>query len=365
MSLTSPTGKPPITVLLVDDSAVALALLARVLATSPEIKVVGTARSGREALEMIPRLQPAVVCTDLHMPDIDGLELTRQVVSLYPRPVLVISSAAREDGRNNVFRLLEAGALDVLPKPAGSSPEDYDRMARELISKIKILAGVYVFRRRAVDATAPLQEPPGAVLAAASSRPQIVVVGASTGGPQALRCIFSNLPGDFPLPVICVQHITSGFLPGLIDWLRNQSPLNIRIAVAGELPKAGTIYLPPEDRHLEIGSDGRFVATTRDSINGHRPSVTVSMTSAVGYFGGGVVGVLLSGMGRDGADGMLAIARAGGVTIAQDERSSTVFGMPKQAIELGAARYILNPEEIARQLLQIVRDAARDESQST
>jgi len=365
MSLTSTTGKPPITVLLVDDSAVALALLARVLATSPEIKVVGTARSGREALEMIPRLQPAVVCTDLHMPDVDGLELTRQIVSLYPRPVLVISSAARDEGRHNVFRLLEAGALDVLPKPVGSSPEDYDRMARELISKIKILAGVYVFRRRAIDAPEPLPPAPRLAVAAASARPRIVVVGASTGGPQALRCIFSNLPGDFPLPVICVQHITCGFLPGLIDWLQTQSPLSIRVAVSGELPKAGTIYLPPEDHHLEIGADGRFVATTRDLNNGHRPSVTVSMTSAVRCFGSGVVGVLLSGMGRDGADGMLAIANAGGVTIAQDERSSTVFGMPKQAIELGAARYILNPEEIARQLLRIVREAPQDESQLT
>jgi two-component system chemotaxis response regulator CheB len=155
-----------------------------------------------------------------------------------------------------------------------------------------------------------------------------------------------------------VQHITNGFLPGLVEWLQVECRLTIEIASAGEFPFAGRVYLPPENRHLEIGRDGRFLISDGDMVSGHRPSVTVTMRSAASYYRDGAVGVLLSGMGRDGADGMLAIARAGGTTIAQDERSSTVFGMPKQAIELGAAHYILNPGEIGRHLLTMVRSSS-------
>ena len=148
-------SKTPITVLLVDDSAVALAMLQRILATSPEIKIVGTARSGREALEMIPRLDPNVVCTDLHMPDMDGLELTRRILELYPRPVLVISASTQKEDTHNVFRVLDAGAIDVVPKPMGGLDSDYAQIARDLISKIKVLSGVYVFRRRASASVHP------------------------------------------------------------------------------------------------------------------------------------------------------------------------------------------------------------------
>ena len=214
-------GRPPITVLLVDDSPVALALLRRALATSPDITVVGTASNGREALEMIPKLQPAVVCTDLHMPEMDGVELTRQIVSLYPRPVLVISTSTTETDHHSIFRLLEAGALDVLPKPLSGRADDYQKMASELVSKIKILSGVYVFRRRPAPASG------GGVSASSHESqgpaPRIVVIGASTGGPQAIREILSHLPGDFPLPVLCVQHITHGFLPGLVEWLQAEA----------------------------------------------------------------------------------------------------------------------------------------------
>jgi two-component system chemotaxis response regulator CheB len=343
-------------VLLVDDSPVALALLRRALSTSPDIVVVGSASNGREALEMIPTLQPAVVCTDLHMPEMDGVELTRQIVSLYPRPVLVISTSTTESDQHNVFRLLEAGALDVLPKPISGRADDYQKMASELVSKIKILSGVYVFRRRVADPTQG--KAPAAAHRAAGPTPRIIVIGASTGGPQSIREILLCLPFDFPIPVICVQHITNGFLPGLVEWLQVECRLTIGIASAGELPSAGKVYLPPENRHIEIGHDGRFQISDGDMVSGHRPSVTVTMRSAASYYRDGAVGVLLSGMGRDGADGMLAIARAGGTTIAQDERSSTVFGMPKQAIELGAAHYILNPGEIGRHLLTMVRSSS-------
>ncbi len=353
----------PITVLLVDDSLVVLTILERILSSVSDIKVVGKARSGREALTMIPKLNPAVVCTDLMMPDIDGLELTRKIVELYPRPILVISSAAGDENRQNVFQLLEAGALDVMAKPVGITESDYDQIAREIISKIKIIAGVYVFRRRPVGKAAPVSPAVGVVSRESTvARPGkststgLVVVGASTGGPQVLGEIFTKLPADYRLPVVCVQHIALGFLEGLVAWLNVTSPLKVVVAEHGRVPAPGTIYLPPEDRHLMFDSTGAFRVTSDPLSQGHRPSIDVTMKSAAAAYGSSAVGVLLSGMGRDGAQGMQAIASAGGITIAQDQSSCIIFGMPKQAIDIGAAQHIMNPREITGKLTRIAQD---------
>lgn len=342
--------KAPIRVLLVDDSPVALAILQRTLERSGEVEVIGTAKSGIEALAMIPELDPAVVCTDLHMPDMDGLELTQHIVTDFPRPVLVVSASTQPEDTHTIFKVLEAGAIDVMPKPKGGSDADYEAIAAELIGKIKVLAGVFVFRRR----TQMQSLPPGRFARLAKSlHPRMIVIGASTGGPQALLEIFSALPSDYSIPILCIQHISADFLAGFVEWLQSQCRITIRIATAGEVPQPGTIYMPREGTHLEIDREGRFAESLRAAVDGHRPSVTVGMTSASRYFGGDLVGILLSGMGRDGAAGMRAIADAGGITIAQDEASSIVFGMPKQAIELGAVRFVLNPGEIVRKLLQL------------
>jgi two-component system, chemotaxis family, protein-glutamate methylesterase/glutaminase len=341
-------AREPVTVLLVDDSPVALIVLQRILATSPDIKVVATARSGREALEMIPKYNPAVVCTDLHMPDMDGLELTRKILELYPRPVLVVSASTQKEDTHNVFRLLEAGAIDVVPKPMGGLESDYAQIARDLISKIKVLSGVYVFRRRAGGIPHTAAGATGSITSA-----RIVVVGASTGGPQVLQRIFSKLPASYSLPIICIQHIAQGFLEGFADWLRGQVRLKVKIVQQHEAPVGGVIYIPPEGQQMEIDRLGRFSITGSEPVGGHAPSITVTMTSVAGYYKGGTVGILLSGMGSDGAEGMEAIVRAGGYTIAQDKESSTIFGMPKQAIDLGAANAVLGPEEIAARLVLI------------
>ncbi len=350
MPTRSGLARPPVRVLVVDDSQVALVLLKRTLESTGEVTVVGTARSGARALEMIPTLDPEVICTDLHMPDMDGLELTRRILSEYPRPVLVVSASTQPEDSHNVFQLLEAGAIDVMPKPIGGLEADYGQIARELISKIKVLAGVYVFRRK-LDAEPAA--PPAVTATHLLGTPRVVVIGASTGGPQALQEIFQSLPANYALPILCVQHISPEFLEGFVEWLGRQFKLRFRVAMPGELPAPGTVYMPRAGVHLEIGRDGRFLESYRPSVDGHRPSVTVTMTSASRFWGGGVIGVLLSGMGRDGADGMRAIAEAGGITIAQDERSSAVFGMPKQAIDLGAAQFVMSPSQIAKKLLQL------------
>jgi two-component system chemotaxis response regulator CheB len=344
----------PVSVLLVDDSLIALTILARMLSASPDIQVVGKARSGREALELIPRLQPAVICTDLHMPDMDGLELTKEIMGRFPRPILVVSAAVHPEDTHNVFSLLEAGAIDVLPKPRGGLAADEQRVAQELISKIKIISGVVALTRRQKISPGLAQLRTGPSSSPMPAQPRIVAIGASTGGPQALRTILAQLPAEFPAPVLCVQHISDGFLGGLVAWLASNCTMSVKIAQSGELPLPGTVYFPQEGAHLEIDTGGRLASSQKAAVDGHRPSVTVTFKSVADYCGDGAIGVLLTGMGSDGAKGMQEIFEAGGITIAQNEESSTVFGMPMQAIALGAVRYVLPVNKIGLMLPELL-----------
>jgi two-component system chemotaxis response regulator CheB len=182
---------------------------------------------------------------------------------------------------------------------------------------------------------------------------RIVAIGASTGGPQALREILSHLPAGFPVPVVCVQHIGTGFLAEMVAWLAEVSHLSVRQAAQGEVPQGGVVYFAPEDAHLELDGEGRFDLSPAPPCDGHRPSITVTLRAVARRFGAGTVGVLLSGMGRDGAEGMADIAAAGGVTIAQDEASSVVYGMPREAVALGAAQQVLPLEQIAPALVAL------------
>jgi two-component system chemotaxis response regulator CheB len=346
MSLLRSADKP-IRVLLVDDSPLVLTILGRMLAHSPEIQVVGKAHHGKEALELIPQLQPDVICTDYQMPVMDGLEFTKAVMAKYPCPILVISSIVGPDNTDNVFELLQAGAVDVFAKPAGGLGAD-DKAAAQIIGKIKILAGVIVFKR-----TSQAPSTPAPITSAPQSAPvRVVAIGASTGGPQALHEILTQLPSNFPCPIFCVQHISEGFLQGLVDWLAAQCQITVKIARTGETPQPATVYFPEEETHLTIDSKGRLVSSHQSPLGGHRPAVTVLFNSVAEYYGNSAMAVLLTGMGSDGAAGMQAIARAGGVTIAQDEASCVVFGMPKQAIDLGAVRHVLPPLEIGRTLIR-------------
>ena len=343
-----------VSVLLVDDSLIALTILSRMLSTSPDIQVVGKARSGREALELIPRLQPAVICTDLHMPDMDGLELTKEIMARFPRPILVVSAAVHPEDIHNVFSLLEAGAIDVLPKPRGGLAADEQRVIQELVSKIKIISGVVALTRRPKLLPGLAKSEAGPSSAPVLPRPRIVAIGASTGGPQALRTILAQLPIDFPAPILCVQHISDGFLGGLVEWLANQCAMPVKIAQSGEQPLPGTVYFPQEGTHLEIDKSGRLVCSHTAPVDGHRPAVTATFRSVADYCGEAAIGILLTGMGSDGAHGMQEIFEAGGITIAQNEETSVVFGMPKQAIALGAVKYVLPVQKIAFMLPELL-----------
>ena len=340
-----------IRVLLVDDSPLSFEIIRRMLATAPEIEIVGGAKNGLQSLELIPQVRPDVIVTDLHMPKMNGLELTREVMARFPIPILVLSVSVQADQTRNIFEMLEAGAVDIMAKPRGGLESDFGVTAHNLITKIRILAGVRVIGRRRVAGAAVAKLP--SLGGPAAPEPRIIGIGASTGGPQALERVLGHLPADFPLPLVCVQHIAEGFMQGLVDWLASCCRVRVRTADEGAQPLAGTAYFPPDDRHLEIDAAGKFRCSSALPFAGHRPSVDIAFSSLARRYGAAAMGVLLTGMGQDGAQGMLDIARAGGLTIAQDEESSIVFGMPKRAIELGAARQVLPLDQIGPALCAV------------
>lgn len=366
-----------IKVLLVEDSPIARTILKRLIESDPQLQVVGVATTGLEGLAMVPTLQPDVICTDLHMPRMGGLEFIKAVMAEFPRPILVISASVQDEDTKNAFELLDAGAIDLFPKPRTGLQGDYDKIKAALISKIRVLSGVKVFTQSRKTTHNPVKSattaPPSnaaALIGRTASGTlgdtadnrfvvrrsiQAIAIGASTGGPQALTTVLSEFPKNWHTPIFCVQHISKGFLGGLLRWLEGHCNLPIRLAQTGELPEKGVIYFPPEDQHLTINGRGQFFNSNEPPIAGHRPAVDMTFRSMAAYYGNKGAGVLLTGMGRDGADGLLAMHQAGAYTIAQDEASSTVFGMPKEAIALGAAQKILGIDQIAPHLLAIIQ----------
>jgi len=326
----------------VDDSPLAVELIRRMLANAPDIHIAGVAGNGVEALALIEQLHPDVICTDLHMPVMDGLALTHEVMATQPLPILVLSVSVQAEQGRNIFAMLEAGALDILAKPRGGTEDNIGVIGKDLITKIRILSGVKVIgRRKTARAATSIPAVPPLPLGVAAGKLRIIGIGASTGGPQAFEGILRQLPADFALPLLCVQHIAQGFMQGLVDWLAGSCRIRVCTAQEGAEPQAGTAYFPPDDRHIEIDASGRFRCSSALAVSGHRPSVDIAFSSLARHYGASAVGVLLTGMGKDGAEGLLAMRRAGGLTLAQDEASSVVFGMPGAAIALGAACHVL------------------------
>jgi two-component system, chemotaxis family, protein-glutamate methylesterase/glutaminase len=338
-------------ILLVEDSPVAMEMLQRLFKSTPEVELIGTARNGQEAIALLDRLQPDVICTDLHMAPINGLELTHHVMAHNPCPILVISNSVKQDDTKNIFGLLQAGAVDIFPKPMSTNYADFESIKQRLLVKIKMIASVKVQKKAmpaapaAVSTFTPMSHPLPTPVAAAS-HVKAIAIGASTGGPQAIHKIVSNLPANFATPIICAQHLSDGFLSGLISWLKEDSRVQIKIAQAGEVPAPGTVYFAPEKTNLQLDNLGRFALSPNPTSNA-APSIDALFTSLAQVHGKNCAAILLTGGGNDGAEGMKAVSAAGGVTIAQDEKSSVVFGMPKAAIESGAAKEVLGVDRIA------------------
>jgi two-component system, chemotaxis family, protein-glutamate methylesterase/glutaminase len=342
-------------VLVVDDSAVHRQILAGVLGRDPQIEVVGHASNGVEALKAVEQLRPDVVTLDERMPVMGGLDAARQIMRDCPTPIVMVTSAGGVRGRDLVDQAVAAGVLAVQDKRALALSDA--RAGSELVRLIKSMAAVRLVRRRR-DPVA-LVEQPETQRAPSPAPAEIVAIGASTGGPQAVRAIVSQLPGDFPLPILVVQHTTAGYAHTFVDWLRAETALPVEVARDGQPLTRRGIYVAPTERHLVVR--GRHLALLdAPPCSLHRPSATVLFQSVAHAFGSRAIGVLLTGMGDDGAAGLLEMKQAGALTIAQDQASSVVFGMPAEAIRLGAADHILKPEQVPGLLIEqlAVRSAA-------
>lgn len=345
-----------IRVLVADDSLTVRKRIVDLLSAHPDFEVVAEAVDGREVIEACQRLRPDVITLDMMMPVMSGLAATEYIMAFCPTPILIVSSSFNRGEIFKTYDALAAGALDVLEKPRDDDSEgDWEQRlvaTLRIISRIKVithprgrLAHLNHHPAGAVETPAPPPAPAGTP----RDTCELVAMGASTGGPGAVVDILRSLPGDFSLPILLVIHISRVFGAGFAEWLNGLSPFPVAFAKNGErLPSPGAcrVLLAPPDEHL-IVRDGRLWLTRDDERHSCRPSVDTLFESVAAQLGPRAAGCLLTGMGRDGARGLLAIQQAGGRTIAQDETSSVVFGMPREAIRLGAAEQVLNLNRIA------------------
>jgi two-component system chemotaxis response regulator CheB len=340
-----------IKVLIVDDSMTAQVLLKQILTADAGIEIIGSAKNGLEALEFVKHKQPDIITMDLHMPVMDGLEATRLIMESKPVPIIIVSNSWHRANKADAFDYLEAGAVAALEKPRQPTDSNFDELCKELVSTIKIMSEIKVVKRfpprgvKRVFKRADTQHP----------RLRIVVIGASTGGPPVLKMILSALPADFPLPILVVQHITRGFLTGLADYLDASSALTVSIGKQGQEVLPGHVYLAPDEFEMGVTRTLRIHLSNQKLEHGPCPSVAYLFRAAVLNFGRQAIGVILSGMGKDGAEELAMLKNNGAVTIAQNEESCVVFGMPGAAVKLNGATYILPPEKIAPAIERAVR----------
>jgi two-component system chemotaxis response regulator CheB len=338
-------------VLIVDDSPVAREVLKMVLEADAGIRVVGMAATGREAVELTARLRPDLVTMDLVMPGMDGMEATQRIMARHPTPILVLSSFVGRDGFSR-RDALAAGALDVLEKPAPMPDPAWQNDGGALARKVKSLAQVPVVTHMYGPRDERRQE---FVAAKSATAAAVVAIGASTGGPKVVDELLSALPPTYAPAVLVIQHMDAAFMTAMIGSLRQRCALEIRVAEDGDRLQSGRVLFAPAAAHLSVLAGGRVRIEHGPPVGGFRPSVDVTFASLARVYGPRVAGVLLTGMGADGAAGLLAIRQAGGRTMVQDEASCVVFGMPKAAIDLGAVQHVLPPARILRHLLALHR----------
>lgn len=334
------TGKPRrVRVVVAEDSVTARNLLVSLLSDDPAIEVVGEAANGMEALDLTRRLRPSAVVMDIRMPVMDGFEATKRIMIEVPTPVIIVTASADPEVEFGL-RAVQIGALTVLPKPTAPGDPAFPAQAARLVSLVKAFSDVKVVRRRDADTTAPFGR------GAAAARPvDIVAVAASTGGPAALYRLLERLPRTSATPFLVVQHIAQGFTTGLVSWLGSGTPLPVKVAEHGEQLVGGTIYVAAEKRHLEVTDQGTVVLSHEPAVGGFRPSANVLFRSVAASYGPAAVAVVLTGMGRDGLEGVVAVRDAGGRVLAQDEATSVVFGMPRAVAAEGLAD-VVGPVEV-------------------
>lgn len=346
--------KEKIKVLVADDSLVTRKFLAEMLSSDPEIEVIGTAGNGVEAIEFIRQRKPDVITMDINMPVMDGFEATTNIMSEIPVPIVIVSSGYTVAETAKKFRALEVGAVAILPLPFGPGNPDYESTMKRFVTTIKLMSQVKLIKRwnktghldsRNVNQEALL---PVEKTQPVSSKVKILVLGASAGGPIALKEILDNLPGDLPIPVMIVQHIDAEFTQGFADWLNLSSAIHVGLATDGEALIAGKAYMAPGDHHIGVSAADTIKLSKDAPESGLRPSVSYLFRSVRNVYRDKAIAVLLSGMGADGATELKLLKDAGSITIAQDATSALIHGMPGEAIKLGGASYVLTPSQTVK-----------------
>jgi two-component system chemotaxis response regulator CheB len=342
-----------IRVLVAEDSATTRELLVHILKSDPDIQVVGEAKNGVDAVALTRQLRPDVVTMDIRMPLMDGFEATKQIMVEAPTPIVIVSASV--DGREVEVSIdaLRVGALTVIAKPDGPAAPNFPDLARQFLATVKAMSQEKVVRHWARPERLP--SPSARPAAPGQPRPQVVAIAASTGGPGALSHLLSELPGNFPAPVLVVQHIAHGFLAGFASWLNTNVSLRVKIAEPGEEAAPRTIYLPPDDRHLGF-EHRRLAVSDAPPVGGFRPSATHLFQTTARTFGASTLAVVLTGMGQDGVEGLRCVRQAGGQVIAQDEASSVVYGMPGAAARAGVVDLVLPLKDIAARILRAMQE---------
>lgn len=347
---------PLVKVLIVDDTAVTRMLLTQLLSTEPGIRVMAALESGESAVDYVQKAKPDVVLMDIHMPGLDGFEATRQIMESQPVPIVICSATADPESVAITFRAMEAGAVACVLKPVSPEHPQFESLARNVLQTIRLMSEVKVVRRwprhRLTKPQRQANKPPG------NGGIELIGIGASTGGPPVLQTILASLPKDFPAPLLVVQHIADGFLSGLVEWLNETTGWRVHIAAHGLRPLPGHVYFAPDDFHMGVGSDGCLVLSREPPENGLRPAVSCLFRSMANCYGANAIGVLLTGMGKDGAAELKHLRDCGAHTIAQDYASSVVHGMPGVAIAMGAASQVAAADKIADILVTLVNDKA-------
>ena len=348
-----------ITVLVVEDSPTTRGFLVHIL-TDAGMRVIGAVSNGEEAVRFVQRTRPDVVTMDIHMPVMNGIEATARIMETNPVPIVIVSSNWDPREVEMTFRAMEAGALAVVRRPHGIDHPDHRATAAELVLRESaLMSEVKVVRRW------PRQQPKDpdvandhqSVPASVPDSVRVVAIGASTGGPAVLQTILQRITPDFPAPFLIVQHMATGFLPGMVEWLRGTSRISLKMAARDETVLPGHAYVAPDGFHMGVKSSGKIILAAEAFEQGARPSVSYLFRSAAASYGRNTVGILLTGMGRDGAKEMKLLKEMGAITIAQNEESSVIYGMPAAAVELDAAQYVLSPEQIVDTLTRLtIRD---------
>lgn len=341
-----------IRVVIADDSQVARDVLRDILSRDDDIEIVGVATNGREAVELAKRLAPQLITMDLNMPVMDGLSAIEEIMYSKGVPILVVSD--RSDAQT-AYQALEVGALEVMPKPTLEGAD-----AERLVERVRLLAGVAVITRLRRRSTTPAPIIP---MPALPATPQgvprdfqhVVAIACSTGGPQALVRLLRTLPAGFPAPIVIAQHISHGFIEGMAQWLASLCPMPVSVGQEGEQLRPGRIYLSPSERDLCVSPRHRFQLQPSPEKSLYHPCCDVLLQSVADVYGRDAIGIILTGMGRDGVNGMRAIYQAGGCTFAQDEASSVIYGMNQEAVKAGVIQHELPLDSLPNRLMRDVR----------